>query len=93
MVFEAGLDQTKYGAGIDNKGYTQYYLRIYKTRTRMSRKKKQKAESGEDVKLVVRIEAELRDAFIEACQAADTTASREVRRFIREFLALSDKKA
>lgn len=57
----------------------------------MPKRKKQKSDKDEDVKLVVRIEATLRDAFIEACQEMDTTASREVRRFIREFLARSDK--
>ena len=54
-------------------------------------KKKKKSDKDEDVKLVVRIEAELRDAFIEACQEMDTTASREVRQFIRDFLARSRK--
>ncbi|MER2526546.1 MAG: hypothetical protein WAU60_09875 [Candidatus Competibacter denitrificans] len=57
----------------------------------MGKKKKQKSDEEEDVKLVVRIEVGLRDAFIEACQAADTTASREVRRFIRDFLARSSE--
>lgn len=57
----------------------------------MGKKKKQKSDKEEDVKLVVRIEAGLRDAFIEACQSVDTTASREVRRFIRDFLANSSK--
>ncbi|MCP5449515.1 MAG: hypothetical protein ABTR27_05890 [Candidatus Competibacter phosphatis] len=50
-------------------------------------KKKKKSDKDEDVKLVVRIEAGLRDAFIEACQDMDTTASREVRQFVRDFLA------
>lgn len=54
-------------------------------------KKKKKSDKDEDVKLVVRIEAGLRDAFIEACQEIDTTASREVRQFIRDFLARSSK--
>ena len=54
----------------------------------MGKSKKQKS-NDEEVKLVVRIEAGLRDAFIEACQDMDTTASREVRRFIRDFLARS----
>lgn len=54
-------------------------------------KKKKKSGKNEDVKLVVRIEAELRDAFIEKCQEIDTTASREVRQFIRDFLARSGK--
>lgn len=55
----------------------------------MGKSKKQKSSKDEEVKLVVRIEAGLRDAFIEACQDMDTTASREVRRFIRDFLARS----
>ncbi|MDG4583439.1 MAG: hypothetical protein P9E67_05040 [Candidatus Competibacter sp.] len=53
----------------------------------MGKKKKKSDKDEEDVKLVVRIEAGLRDAFIEACQEMDTTASREVRQFIRNFLA------
>lgn len=60
----------------------------------MGKRKKQKSDKpdqNEDVKLVVRIEAGLRDAFIEACQERDTTASREVRRFIRDFLERLDK--
>jgi len=54
----------------------------------MGKRKKKSEKSGEDeeAKLVGRIEAGLRDAFIEACQKRDTTASREVRRFIRGFL-------
>lgn len=55
----------------------------------MGKNKKQKSKQDEEVKLVVRIEAGLRDAFIAACQDMDTTASREVRRFIRDFLAHS----
>jgi hypothetical protein len=54
-----------------------------------SKKQKSNKDKDEEVKLVVRIEAGLRDAFIEACQDLDTTASREVRRFIRDFLARS----
>ncbi len=57
----------------------------------MGKRKKQKSDKDGDAKLVVRIEADLRDAFIEACQAQDTTASREVRRFIRDFLARPGK--
>lgn len=58
----------------------------------MGKGKKQKSDKDEEVKLVVRIEAKLRDAFIEACQDLDTTASREVRRFIRDFLTRSGTK-
>ncbi len=73
--------------------HTMYYQSIYKIKdgTTMGKDKKQKSNKDEEVKLVVRIEAKLRDAFIEACQDTDTTASREVRRFIRDFLARSSK--
>lgn len=58
----------------------------------MGKHKKEKSDKRDkEVKLVVRIEVGLRDAFIEACQEMDTTASREVRRFIRDFLAISGK--
>ena len=57
----------------------------------MGKGKKQKSDQDKEVKLVVRIGARLRDAFIEACQDMDTTASREVRCFSRDFLARSDK--
>ena len=53
------------------------------------KKKKSDRDKDKEAKLVVRIEASLRDEFIEACQDLDTTASREVRRFIRDFLARS----
>jgi hypothetical protein len=60
----------------------------------MGKHKKGKSDKDQDkeVKLVVRIEAGLRDSFIEACQDMDTTASREVRRFIRDFLTRSGQK-
>lgn len=48
--------------------------------------KKKKADKDDKAKLVVRIESTLRDEFVEACRERDTTASREVRRFIRDFL-------
>jgi hypothetical protein len=57
----------------------------------MGKGKKQKSDQDKEIKLVVRIEAKLRDAFIQACQDMDTTASREVRRFIRDFLERSGK--
>ena len=69
------------------KQNTYYVLYSYIHWRTLMGKKKKKSDKDEDVKLVVRIEAGLRDAFIEACQEMDTTASREVRQFIRNFLA------
>ena len=42
-----------------------------------------------DVQLIVRIDPALRDDFVAACRDQDTTASREVRQFIRDFLGRS----
>jgi len=44
--------------------------------------KKTKRES----QLVIRISGEQRDEFVQMCDALDTSASREIRRFIKEFL-------
>jgi hypothetical protein len=52
----------------------------------MNKKKKRKLDKHNEAKLVVRIEADLRDEFVAACRDLDTTASREIRRFIRDFL-------
>ena len=40
-----------------------------------------------DSQLIIRIKREDRDAFIEHCEALDTIAAREIRRFIREFVS------
>lgn len=50
-------------------------------------KKDKKKSKDEEAKFVIRIEKTLRDEFVDVCRDLDTTASREVRRFIREFLA------
>ena len=55
--------------------------------------KKKEADKDNKAKLVVRIEADLRDEFVEACREQDTTASREIRRFIRDFLRKGEKSA
>jgi hypothetical protein len=49
-------------------------------KSRKDRKGKKNAQ------LVLRLNKDLRDRFIDACQDVDTTAAREVRRFINRFL-------
>lgn len=44
------------------------------------KKKKNKAQ------LVIRLDEELRSDFIDACQQMDTSASREIRRFMKKYL-------
>lgn len=45
--------------------------------------KKKKRKSSQ---LVIRIEASERDAFVRLCDDLDTTAAREIRRFMREWV-------
>ena len=56
-------------------------------------KKGKKKIGDEETKFVIRIEKDLRDAFVDLCRELDTTASREVRRFIRSYLAEHGKSA
>lgn len=48
--------------------------------------KKSKKKQRKDSQLIIRINGEDRDAFVTLCDELDTTAAREVRRFIRGFL-------
>ena len=54
----------------------------------MAKKDKKKKK---DAQLVLRLQKDVRDRFIDACQDLDTTAAREVRRFIKRFLKRYDK--
>ena len=47
----------------------------------MSKKDKKK-----DSQLILRLDKQERDDFVELCKDLDTSAAREVRRFIRQFL-------
>lgn len=52
--------------------------------------KKKKKRGRKDAQFVLRIDRESRDRFVEICQELDTTAAREVRRFIRQFVRRYD---
>jgi hypothetical protein len=52
--------------------------------------KKEKDKKKKDAQLVLRLDGELRDRFLDACQDLDTSAAREVRRFIKRFLKRYD---
>jgi len=49
--------------------------------------KTERKKSGKDSQLLIRIPKQDRAAFIALCERLDTTAAREIRRFIREFTA------
>jgi hypothetical protein len=50
-----------------------------------------KNHKKKDAQLVVRLPKDVRDRFIDACQDVDTSAAREVRKFIKRFLKRYDK--
>ncbi len=52
----------------------------------MAAKKRRKKAGNKDSQLVIRINAQERDDFVSLCEALDTSAARELRRFIRHFL-------
>ncbi len=52
--------------------------------------KKSKSKKKE-AQLLIRLESSMRDEFSAACDDLDTTASREIRRFIKRFLVRYEK--
>jgi hypothetical protein len=44
-----------------------------------------KKQDRKDSQLIIRINSADRDAFLTLCETLDTSAAREIRRFIREF--------
>jgi hypothetical protein len=48
--------------------------------------KKGKKKSKKDSQLLIRINSDERDDFISLCEELDTSAAREIRRFIRRFI-------
>ncbi|HQV79964.1 MAG TPA: hypothetical protein PLW69_03265 [Agitococcus sp.] len=44
------------------------------------------AKAKKEAQLVIRLDKDLRDQFVDACQQLDTSASRELRRFMKKFL-------
>ncbi len=53
----------------------------------MSKEKKR----SKDSQLIIRLNKEDKDSFLALCDELDTSAAREVRRFIREFVASSEQ--
>ena len=49
-------------------------------------KQKKKNKKKKDSQLIIRVSGDERDAFVEACDRLDSSASREIRRFMREFV-------
>ena len=52
----------------------------------MDKRRTVKKAGKKDSQLIIRINGEERDRFVSLCDELDTSAAREVRRFIRSFL-------
>ncbi len=55
------------------------------------KKKKIKAKKKKDSQLLIRVNGEERDRFVQICEQIDTSAAREIRRFMRDFIAEHDE--
>ena len=53
----------------------------------MTAKKSKKKPKQKDSQLVIRINQKERDQFVALCEEIDTSAAREIRRFIRSFVS------
>ncbi len=53
----------------------------------MGEKKKANAARKKDSQFIIRISKEERAAFVDLCEELDTSAAREIRHFIRRFVA------
>lgn len=53
----------------------------------MSKSKSHGKDKKKSAQLVLRIEKAERDAFVALCELRDTTAAREIRRFMRDWVA------
>ncbi|MEM0930576.1 MAG: hypothetical protein AAGI89_14910 [Pseudomonadota bacterium] len=52
---------------------------------------KRSKKTKKDSQLVIRLHREERDQFVELCDELDTSAAREIRRFIKSFLKEHDE--
>jgi len=52
----------------------------------VTKKSEKKSGKKKDSQLILRLDKEERDAFVELCKDMDTSAAREIRRFIRGYL-------
>jgi hypothetical protein len=53
--------------------------------------RKKPTNKDKDSQLVIRLNGELRDEFVDICKQLDTTSAREIRGFIRNFIEMYKK--
>lgn len=57
----------------------------------MSKKKQRKNKNQKNSQLAIRINGDERDQFVSLCEELDTSAAREIRKFIRVYLQQHEK--
>lgn len=58
----------------------------------MSEKKVRKKKNPKDSQLVIRVNRADRDEFVELCEDLESSAAREIRKFMKRFVAEHGKK-
>ena len=58
----------------------------------MSKTKTESKKKKKDGQLVIRIDKKDRDRFVSLCEDLDTSAAREIRRFIKEYVDANGKR-
>lgn len=53
---------------------------------------KQAKKNKKDSQLVIRLNRELRDRFVDLCEELDTSAARELRGFMKDFVRQHEEK-
>lgn len=53
----------------------------------VAKKNNVKGGKKKDSQLLIRVNSDERDRFIDICEELDTSAAREIRRFMRDFIA------
>jgi hypothetical protein len=53
---------------------------------------KREKKNKKDSQLVIRLNRELRDRFVDLCEELDTSAARELRGFMKEFVRKHEEK-
>lgn len=53
----------------------------------MGKHKSSGKDKSKDSQLLIRVDKSEREAFVSMCETLDTSAAREIRRFMREFVA------
>lgn len=62
------------------------FYKVFELSLSMSKSIKKVKDNIKDSQLLIRISSAERDQFVQLCDELDTSAAREIRRFIRQFI-------